>query len=337
MRDINHMTDNQSKSTTIQSQSVVVMGGGNGTACTLRGLKAYVNEINLSAVVSMSDSGGSSGRLRDEFHTLPVGDIMRATLALSRYDYHSVLKPLFYKKRFDGVGKLNGHNLGNLFLILASQYGGSLPDAISALHHVLECVGHAYPVTLDKSDLIGELTDGTEVRTEGELDRPKYVRSLRIKKAWLDPAPTVYKKAKEVLEKADWIVMGPGSLYCSIIASLLPNGVKEAIAESKARLVYVSGNAHEKDGETGPNKLSEFVSELEQYLPRPLDLIVYNGHEISPKDDALYAERGWVRFEQDMDPSKERRLHICDYETEKKGLCAESLAVCLMKHIREML
>jgi uncharacterized cofD-like protein len=333
------MKKNQSKSKDTQSQSmqkknIVVVGGGNGTACTVRGLKAYADEIHLSAVVSMSDSGGSSGRLRDEFKSLPVGDIMRATLALSKHKYHDFLKPMFYKTRFEGVGKLDGHNIGNLFLILASQYAGSLPDAISALHQSLECLGNAYPVTLERCDLIAELTDGTEVRSEDELDRPKYNRSLRIKKAWLDPVPKLYDKAKKAIEQAEFILMGPGSLYCSVIATLLPKGMKEAIASSSAQLVYIAGNAFERIGETGPTILSECASELEVYLPRKLDVILYNGHELTNDDEQAYKEKGWELIQQDIDPTQEPRLHIHDYET-KRGLCAESLAEFLITLIRK--
>ena len=219
----------------------VVMGGGNGVAKTTRALKENLDVFEISSVVTMSDSGGSSGRLRKEFGVLPPGDILRAVLSLSIYDY-KMLKQMFRTVRFQDTGKLNNHNLGNLFLVLSEKYSGSLIDSIRALEQAVEATGHTYPVTLDETDLVVELNDGEIVKTEGVIDRPNYDRSLRIKKIWLEPSGNIYKDAKEKIEEADCILLGPGSLYCSVIASLLPNGVKEAINKSKAKLIYVAGN-----------------------------------------------------------------------------------------------
>ena len=113
-------------------KKIVVIGGGNGSSICLEGLKKYANKFDISAIISMSDSGGSSGKLRKEFNTLPPGDIMRAVLSLSKFDY-KILRQIFYKPRFTNAGKLNTHNLGNLFLTLMSQYSGNFLYALEAL------------------------------------------------------------------------------------------------------------------------------------------------------------------------------------------------------------
>lgn len=280
-------------------KKIVTIGGGNGSAKTLRALKTYINEFEISGVVSMSDSGGSSGRIRKEFGVLPPGDIMRAILALSPYDYQ-ILRDIFYKPRFEDAGKLNGHNLGNMFLTLAQQYAGDQRDALVALHQAVGAVGQVYPVTVLESDLAVDLESGERIVGEHEIDRPETEGRDRIVGAWLEPKVDIYEYAKKALEEADVIVLGPGSLYCSIIATLLVDGVKEAIAASKATLIYVAGDAYEREGEAGPQVLSEFVGELEEYLPRKLDHILISNPTLTEEQHAIYDERGWVLFEDDM-------------------------------------
>src|SRR3990167_11517090 len=146
-------------------KKIVVIGGGNGSAVCLEGLKNYTNIFDISAVISISDSGGSSGKLRKEFNTLPPGDIMRAVLSLSKYDYQT-LRRIFYQPRFQGLDKLDGHNLGNLFLTLAGQYSGSFLRALEALSQSVEAQGRVYPVTLESSHLAAELQNGDIIRTE---------------------------------------------------------------------------------------------------------------------------------------------------------------------------
>src|SRR3989338_2345279 len=145
----------------------VVIGGGNGSACSINALKDHRDLFDVSAVISMSDSGGSSGRLRREFNTLPMGDILRATLAMSPYDYRT-LKKVFNKSRFTDAGKLDGHNLGNMFLALGAQYSGDILHAVRALHQAVEAVGVAHPATLTPSDLCVELSNGDVVVGEHE-------------------------------------------------------------------------------------------------------------------------------------------------------------------------
>jgi uncharacterized cofD-like protein len=310
---------------------IVTIGGGNGSAITLQALKPFSDSIRLSAVISMSDSGGSSGRLRTEFGALPPGDIMRATLALSSYDYET-LKRIFYKTRFSGAGKMNEHNLGNLFLTLSEQYDGSFSDALRALHEAVDAVGTAHPITLDSSDLCVELSNGDIVMGEHEIDRPTYNRSLRIKRAWLQPTPMIYPPAMDAIKEADVMFLGPGSFYCSVVAPLVVEGMRDAIRESNARLVYIPGNAYEVDGETGPTRLSEAIRELETFLPRPLDAVVYNTHMLSDAERDRYEKKHWGVIEYDRERCGDTPIIEVDYERRGGGLDPERLGQALNTH-----
>ncbi len=316
----------------ITKKRVVVIGGGNGSAIAVVALKQHLDVFDISAVVSMSDSNGSSGRLRRELNTLPPGDILRVILAMSKYDY-PLLRQIFYRNRFSNTGKLDKHDLGNLFLVLSARYGGDFAAATRALGQSLETVGPVYPVTMDKTDLCAELSNGKIIKTEAAIDIPSYSRSLKIKRVWLEPAGQIYAGAKKVIEQADYIVLAPGSLYTSDIAALLPKGVKEAISKSKAKLIYTSGDAYQVHGETGPEKLSEFVYQLEKYLPRPVDLVIYNNHQLTPKQKNLYVTKGWGIFEADFKNLKNHQVIQSDYSRDEGGLCSIRLGRILTRII----
>jgi uncharacterized cofD-like protein len=313
-------------------RNVVVIAGGNGSAICLEALKKYVDDFNISAVISMSDSGGSSGKLRKQLDTLPPGDVLRAILSLSIYDYQS-LKKIFYKPRFKDVGKLNKHNLGNLFLTLAGQFSGNFIYALDALSQSVEAQGKVYPVTLENTDLVAELDNGRIIRTEKFIDNPRHNRGWKIKRVWLEPNCRAYSKSVETLNKADVIIIGSGSLYTSLVATLLPNGIKEAIKKSKARLIYVAGNAYRLNGETGPEKLSEMIVQLEKYLPRPVDLVIHNNHKLNIKQKKIYQENGWGVFNFDAENLKNRKIISVDFEKNEGGLDPQKLSLILKKYI----
>lgn len=315
-------------------KKAVVIGGGNGSAIVLDGLKRYPEVFDISAVISMSDSGGSSGRLRKEFGTLPPGDIMRAVLALSKYDY-ATLRKIFYQPRFHGLGdKMEGHNIGNLFLVLMSQYAGGFLRGLEALSQSVEAQGRVYPVTLEPVDLVAELNNGDIIRTEEFIDNPKYNRGLKIKKVWLEPKIKVYDKAAEAIKAADYIILSPGSLYTSLIAALLPKGVKEAIGASSANLIYVASNGYRAEGETGPESFGGVIKQLENYLPRPLDLIIYDSHKLNERQRKFFQEKKWAVFDYDPHNLAEKNVSDVDYMTEDGGVSSEKLGALLSKLCR---
>ena len=314
-------------------KKITIVGGGNGTAIGICALKKFNDRYDLSAVVSVVDSGGSTGRLRQEFGVLPPGDLMRGVLAMSPYDYHT-LRQIFYKNRFKDTGKLDKHNLGNLFLTLSAQYAGDFLAALRALSQAVQACGPVYPVSLDNLTLCVRLTDGTVVKTEALIDEPRYDRSLKIKEAWLEPAGKVYEPAARVLGRADYIVFVLGSLYTSVIPNLLVGGVKEVLSRSTAKIVTVVGNAYEARGETGPTTLSGMITHLERYLPRPIDVIVCNNAKLNQQQKSRYQEKNWALFDQDVDMiTAPRRCAQDNFEKEEGGLDAEKLGTVLAKII----
>lgn len=318
-----------------QKTKIIVIGGGNGSAVTINALKEHTDVFDFSAVIAVSDSGGSSGKLREEFGTLPPGDLLRAILAMSKYDY-KLLKNIFYKNRFSGLGALDKHNIGNLLLVLMGQYGGSLVNAIRALEQSVEAMGRVYPVSLGQTHLCAELTNGEIVKTEGTLDKPTYDRKWKIKKVWLEPSVPIYEDAKRVIEEANYILLSPGSLYTSVIAGLLTTGMSEAITRSQAKLVYIAGDTYEIEGETGPERLSDFIKQLELYLPRSLDMVIYNNCELDEVQTKKYEEKKWRVFEKDLENVPAGRNVIgVDYETAEGSLSPTKLGKVLRELIVE--
>lgn len=313
-------------------KNVAVIGGGNGAAISLFALKCHRERFTISGITSMMDSGGSSGQLRRELGVLPPGDILRGILALSEYEY-AELRPMFYETRFEEAGKLTGHNLGNLFLALAGRYGGSLPDAVNALQQAFKCAGNIFPVTLDSVQLVAELADGTRMIGEASIDRPPPA-SADVRRVWLEPEAKIYEPARQVLSAADYIVFGPGSLYTSLIPNILTGGFAEAVSKSGAKLVYALGIAYENNGEKGPTAMSDFVLTLESYLPRKIDMVIYNNHELSPVQRAHYASKQWSESARDiLKAAPGRVLAGYDFERDRGGMSKEKLAEAFEKYL----
>lgn len=324
---------------TRKTKNVVVIGGGNGSAIALNALKIFVPRVSLSAIVSSSDNGFSSGALRKKFNMLPPGDIMRAVLAMSPYDY-TILKTLFYKNRLSAlphslkkIGGTRNPNIGNLFLALVSQFEGDFVRAVRALEQAVEAVGTAYPVTRTATTLCVSLTNGDTVQGEEAIDRPTYNRKHKITRAWLKPTATIATDAAQAIRKADVVILAPGSLYASLIATLLPRGVAAAIRKSRAKLVYIAGDAYETNGETGPESLSGFVEQLERYLPRAVDVVVYNNARLTPAQTKAYRQRHWASFKKDIESVKGHKLVGADFERADAGLSPDKLATILQKII----
>ena len=331
-------------------KNIVTIAGGNGSAISITALKRFIPDISLSAIVCMSDSGSSSGRLRKELGVYPPGDILRAVLAMSFYDYN-LLKDIFNKTRFENAGKLDKHSLGNIFLSLSEKYS-SFMDGVEALKQAVNAVGEVYPTTLEKNNLVAELENGDIIFGEGSICEPSYDRNIKIKKVWLEKestvtaesavmadkkenkeVPEIYLETKKVLEKADYIFLGPGDLYTSIIATILPEGFKKVLQKTSAKLVYIFGNAIHSDGETGPTNFSEAVLILEKYIGRKFDLVVYDNHVLNNEELINYKERGWEPVNYDKENLSEHNILECDYERTGGGLCPDKLAVSLKEII----
>jgi len=272
-------------------KSVVVIGGGTGTYTILRGLKSYAHTLNIQAIVTMADSGGSTGRLRDEFGYLPVGDVRMALCALARedHDQDAILRKLFLY-RFDRGEGLRGHTLGNLLLVALTDMCGSEREAIRAASQVLATCGEVIPVTADNVHLMAEYNTGEQAHTEHTIDTHSAVNGdALITQLTLSAEAHVSPRAEEVLKEADVIVLGPGDLYTSILANCVVGGVPEAIRASKGALVYVA-NLMSRRGQTNGMTTGEHLAEIERYVGRAPDYMIVHTGTLREDLLGLYAE-----------------------------------------------
>ena len=268
---------------------VVSIGGGSGQFVLLSGLRE-LPDIGITSIVSMVDSGGSTGRLRDELGVLPPGDILKCITALAE-DPQATRRILL--ARFQANPRLRGHNAGNLLLTFLSQYAGCFAEGVAALGEVLGVCGTILPVTIDRATLVAELTDGTQVFGEAAIDVPRGNQRERIRRTFLVPhhcdAVRVFPPVLEALAAADFIVVGPGDLYTSIIPNLIVPGVKEAIAAASARVIY-NCNIMTKFGETHRFAAEDFVLEIEEHIGRAVDVVTLNDRQPTPGMLARYQD-----------------------------------------------
>jgi uncharacterized cofD-like protein len=276
---------------------VVAIGGGNGLATLLSGLKKYVKAGDqpiaigdLSAIVAVSDDGGSSGRLRDEFSMPPPGDIRNCMVALSE-DSH-LLSRLF-RHRFSGAGDLGGHSFGNLFLAALAEVTGDFGEAVRLSSEVLASKGHIYPATDTDVRIAAELTDGSTVNGETKIGRI----GGRIKRVYLEPSDCQpLEAAVSAIAEADLITVGPGSLYTSLLPPLLVKGLSEAVAKSKGVKIVIS-NLMTQPGETDGLSARRHIEILQQYAPDiNFDKIIVNNKQISDAQSREYGARGSVQI-----------------------------------------
>jgi uncharacterized cofD-like protein len=245
----------------------VVIGGGTGLAVLLKGLKQYTSQ--LTAVVTVSDDGGSSGRLRAEMGVLPPGDIRSCLVALAETE---TLMDQVFQHRFGQGNGLQGHNLGNLLLVAMTEIAGDFVSAIKEVSKVLKVRGKVMPSTLEHVALGAHMSDGTTVY--GETSIRSY--GQRIEKLFLVPELCLpVPETIDAIMEADAVVIGPGSLYTSIIPNLLVQGVPEAIGQSPARTFYVS-NIMTESGETDDYEAMDHLRVIYDYLKAPLDYVVVN-------------------------------------------------------------
>ncbi|TRZ94759.1 YvcK family protein [bacterium] len=261
---------------------IVTVGGGTGLSVLLTGLKEYTS--NITAIVTVADDGGSSGRLRQQFDILPPGDLRNCLVALA--DAPALMRDLF-QFRFDNTSELSGHSFGNLFITVMTRLTGDFEKAIKETSKVLALRGQVIPSTLSKVTLVAEHQDGSI--TEGEEKIPK--AHLPIKRVYLKPEQNqATQEAIKAINEAQVIVLGPGSLYTSIIPNLLIKEITESIVTSSAIKVYVC-NIMTQPGETDDFKASSHIRTLISHShPRIFDYCVVNSGYISEQVIKRYAE-----------------------------------------------
>lgn len=267
--------------------SMVALGGGTGLSSLLKGLKEL--PVELTAIVTVTDDGGSSGRLRKELQILPPGDIRNCLVALSRSE--SLLSRLF-QYRFGEGGEIEGHSFGNLFIAAMTGVIGDFSSAVREASNILAIKGHVIPVTNDNVQLVAQFEDGSEITGETAICEAR----KRISRIQLVPSPGANQEALSAIDDANMIVMGPGSLYTSIIPNLLVPSVAEHINRSDVKVVYIC-NVMTQPGETDGFSAADHVNAIltKTQLQR-IDIVVVNSRRASRSLMERYEAKGqyWV-------------------------------------------
>jgi len=274
--------------------NLVALGGGTGLSTLLAGLKRLVGPpssehewiANLAAIVTVSDDGGSSGRLRDELQMLPPGDIRNCMIALSE---DSNLLSRLFRYRFRGKGELGGHSFGNLFLAALTEVTGDFTEAVRLSSEVLASKGHIYPATISDVRLVAELEDGTVVRGETVISASRFpIKRLSLEPEQCLPLPAALK----ALRAADVITLGPGSLYTSLLPNLLVSKVSHAIGETNATRIFIS-NLMTQPGETDNYSARQHLETIKKYAPEiHFDFVILNDKRITKEQSERYALEG---------------------------------------------
>lgn len=301
--------------------NIVAIGGGTGLSTLLRGLKTYVDSESawsvgaLGAIVTVTDEGGSSGVLRKEFGMLPPGDIRNCIVALAEEE--QLLSRLF-NYRFETDSALKGHSLGNLLLTAMTEITGSFDNAVLAASEVLAIRGEIYPSTLKDVRLRAALDDGSELMGEVEIsgshigEEPSLApRHARITRVALDPAdaePT--EGALAALAAADLIVIGPGSLYTSVLPNLVIRRLADALRHAKALRVYVC-NVMTQPGETDGYSAQDHLRAIIEHAGLVVDVMVMNGRR--PTEQILETYAAMNQFPVEFDPDAIRALGVSPF------------------------
>ncbi len=300
-------------------------------------MKKYpADVVDLVAIVTVADSGGSTGRLRDEFGVLPVGDFRMALVGLAEENASSVMRELFLYRFSKGEG-LKGHNFGNLFLTALTDILGSEEKAIEYASRILRVRGRVLPVTVSNINLVAEYEHGLSVYGEANIDEPhQSLFGRKITDVRVEPEARVSSRAQKEIESADLIVLGPGDLHTSILPNIVVGGVAQAIRDSSAKKVYIM-NLMTKRGQTEGFTASDYVVEMERYLGEPLDHILMNTADMPA--DLVRTYNKWGEGVVSNNISKDTRMIATDLlsliDVEKKQ--GDLLRRSLLRHDPEKL
>jgi len=276
-RNMDHLISNvKTRKLTSRGPKIVAIGGGTGLSVLLRGLKNYTD--NITAIVTVADDGGSSGRLRKEMDVLPPGDFRNCIVALS--DAEKTITDLFQYRFSKGEG-LEGHSFGNLFIVAMMEVTGSFDAALREAGKVLAVRGDLVPATMDNITLLAKLDDGTLISGESQISKP----SRPIENVYLEPAnPKVHPEAEAAILNADVVVLGPGSLFTSVLPNLMVPGIKEAIQKANALKIYIC-NVATQVGETDGYNVADHIFALQkQTYDEIVDFALVNSINIDLHD-----------------------------------------------------
>jgi uncharacterized cofD-like protein len=306
-----------------QKKKVVVIGGGTGSFVLLSGLKQY--PVDLTAIVPVTDDGGSTGRLRDEFGFLPVGDIRQCLAALAP-ENGQLRKLLLY--RFEKGKGLKGHNLGNLLLTALEDMVGTEPEAVIQAAKLFRLKGKVFPISKKLVKLVAKYSTGKTIVSEHKIETHKLAPGETITQMSTQPPAQINPRAAEAIKQADLIIFAPGDLYNSIIANLVISGTKSAVKASKAKLVYVV-NLMTLNSQTHGFTASDHVKEIEKYAGKSVDYILINHQSIPASIIKVYEKFDEHPVKDDLGPNsriiRQPLLAKSAYQKPKSDILKRSL------------
>jgi uncharacterized cofD-like protein len=280
-------------------KNIVTIGGGTGSFTILSGLK-NLPDVSLVALVSMADDGGSTGVLRDELGVLPPGDVRQCLVALSE---HSDIVRGLMNYRFN-EGTLKGHSFGNIFLAALEKVTNDFVKGVEVASEILKVKGRVVPVTSNKATLSILLNDGKLIEGENKINHAD-LEGVGIKEIFYRDKVDLNENARQAILEADYIILGPGNYYCSLMPNLIVNGFKEAIMESRAKIILPI-NLTNKQGHTLYWRVSTYVNDTEKYLGKLVDVVLVNNEMPSLEQLEYYKlqEGDGVLIENDFKDSR---------------------------------
>ncbi|MBI4263396.1 MAG: YvcK family protein [Acidobacteria bacterium] len=264
----------------LRELNIGCIGGGTGLPSLLGGLKSNP-WLKLNAVVTMFDSGGSSGQLRDELGVLPPGDVLKCALALARNEGEA--RRVLLSRLPTLESRLAGHTGGNLLLSMMEQYSGDFLAAVDGLRALLGCRGRVWPVSVQPASLCAEYGDGSQTRGEVEVDAEQS-RGSRVKRLWLEPDVAIHPVVADAIRGFDAVLIGPGSFFTSLMPPLLVRGMTEALAEVRGPIVLISNLLTEGRGMAGLTA-ADAACWVSRAIQRPVDVVIANSG--APSADAV--------------------------------------------------
>jgi len=305
---------------------IAALGGGNGLSTALRGLKTL--DADLTAIVTVADDGGSSGRLRRELGVLPPGDIRNCLVALA--DDESLLGQLFQHRFADG--DLAGHSFGNLFLAALTEVTGSFDLAVRESSRVLKINGRVLPSTLEQVRLWAERDDGSVVCGETIIGSG----AGSCKRVWLDPAPDAHPRTIDAILDADLVLLGPGSLFTSVLPHLAVRDIAEALQDTRALRVYV-GNVMTQAGETEGFDATEHLRHVIEAVDGAVDVAVVHVGPLAADTVARYALQGQRPVEVDTDGLQKLGVTVVTRDLAARGPVVRHAPAALAAAVDELL
>lgn len=311
----------------------MVIGGGTGTYTVLSGLREY--PVDLTAIISMADSGGSNRVLRDEFGILPTSDIRQALVALSDdTGDREIFRSLFAYRFHQGIG-INGMTFGNLFMAALTDIFGSQVKAIEETKKILHIKGEILPVTLDDVQLVARYENGHQVVGEHYIDEPKHDGRLKIVELETIPKAKAYPPAIRAIKAADLVVIGPGDLYTSIVCNLIISGVGEALRQARGKVVYAM-NLMARYGQTYKFSAKDHLEVLEKYLGKKvIDYVLVNNNFKFPKGVLRrYREEQSFPVKDDLGITKNQKVIRSDFLSKSiyQKAASDRLQRSLLRH-----